>query len=133
MTKALRVGVIGIGAMGYAIARNLQAKAYPLLVRDIDPAAVAAAAALGIEAAISPADLGGRSDVILIVVVDAAQIEAVLFGADGVVHADRGGSDGRLAVLLCSTIAAEDTERFGERLASLGIDVLDAPISGGPA
>jgi 3-hydroxyisobutyrate dehydrogenase len=133
MSQSPRIGVIGIGAMGLAMARNLHGKGYPLRVCDIAPAAVAAAAALGIEACESPAGLAACSDVLVIVVVDATQIDTVLFGPQGVVHATRPSSDSRLAVMLCSTIAADDTERFRDRLAAHAIDVLDAPISGGPA
>ena len=127
---APRIGIVGIGAMGLPMARNLHRKGYALKVCDIDPAALAAAAACGIAACDTPAALAAQSDVLVIVVVDAAQIDSVLFGAHGVLHSSR---ETRLAVLLCSTIAAHDTERFREQLASHAIDLLDAPISGGPA
>jgi 3-hydroxyisobutyrate dehydrogenase len=136
MNKPPRIGIIGIGAMGLAMARNLHRKGHDLRVRDIDAAAVSAAAALGIEACDSPAALASRCDLLVVVVVDAAQIEDVLFGLDGVVHAAPTAlatRDARLAVMLCSTIAAHDTERFRDRLAAHGVDILDAPISGGPA
>ena len=133
MNPAPRIGIIGIGAMGLAMARNLHGKGHALCVRDIDPVAVATAAALGIEACDSPATLVARCDVLIVVVVDAAQIDAVLFGADGVVHAAAATRAAPLAVLLCSTIAAHDTESFHARLAGHAIDLIDAPISGGPA
>lgn len=133
MDTAPRIGIIGIGAMGLAMARNLHRKAYALLVRDIDPLAVAAAAALGIEACASAAALAARCDLVVVVVVDALQIDDVLFGPEGVVHAATATREDRLAVMLCSTIAAQDTERFRDSLASHSIDILDAPISGGPA
>jgi 3-hydroxyisobutyrate dehydrogenase len=132
MSNTPRIGIIGIGAMGLAMARNLHAKAYPLLVRDIAPQAVAEAAALGIEACETPAALAARCDVLVIVVVDAAQIEDVLFGPGGVVHAAPAAPAHPLAVMVCSTIAAHDTEGFAERLKPHAIDLMDAPISGGP-
>lgn len=128
--NAPRIGIVGIGAMGLPMARNLHRKGYPLNVCDIDAAALAAAATFGIAACDTPAALAAQSDVLVIVVVDAAQIEGVLFGAHGVVRSLR---ETRLTVLLCSTIAAQDTERFRKQLAAHAIDVLDAPISGGPA
>ena len=128
-----RIGIVGIGAMGLGMARNLHRKAYRVRVRDIDSAAVAAAAAFGMEAADTPAALAAQSDVLALVVVDAAQIDSVLFGPHGVVHADHGSRETRLVVMICSTIAAQDTERFRDRLAGHRIDLLDAPISGGPA
>jgi 3-hydroxyisobutyrate dehydrogenase len=130
MTTSLRIGIVGIGAMGFAMATNLHARGHVLRVRDIDAAAVAAAAALGIAACDSPAVLAAQCDLIALVVVDAAQIDTVLFGADGVVHAPP--RDRPPAVMICSTIAATDTERFRDRLAGHGIALLDAPISGGP-
>lgn len=126
-----RIGIIGIGAMGLAMARNLHARGYPVRVRDIDPQALAHAAALGLDADASPAALAAQSDVLIVVVVDATQIDAVLFGVDGVIH-HASARDMPLTVLLCSTIAAHDTERFHTGLAGHGIDLLDAPISGGP-
>ena len=139
MNTSHRIGIVGIGAMGLAMARNLHRKRHALCVRDIDPAAVAAAAALGIEACDSPAALAARCDV-HIVVVDAAQIDELLFGPAGVVHAAVAARTAprteprteALAVLLCSTIAAHDTERFHARLATHAIALVDAPISGGP-
>ncbi len=133
MDKSPRIGVIGIGAMGLPMACNLHRRGYPVWVRDIDPAAVVAATAQGLAACDSPAALAARTDVLVIVVVDAAQIDSVLFGPQGVVHAARAPGDARLTVLLCSTIDAHDTERFHDRLAAHAIDLLDAPISGGPA
>ncbi len=127
------VGVIGIGAMGAPIARHLQHRGYAPRVRDIDPAASAAAAADGLEVCASAAALARACDEIVVVVVDAAQIETVLFGSDGVLRSGRARDAARQTVLLCSTIAAADTERFHARLQAAGIDCIDAPISGGPA
>jgi 3-hydroxyisobutyrate dehydrogenase len=117
--------------MGYAMATNLHGRGHSLQLRDIDPVPVAAARALGMSACESPAALATRCDLIAIVVVDAKQVDAVLFGADGVVRATPAGP--APTVMICSTIAAADTEGFRDRLAGHGIALLDAPISGGPA
>ena len=127
-TTTPRIGIIGIGAMGYAMATNLRRRGLPIVVRDIDPAAVTAAAAHGIAGCVSPAALAAQCDLVAIVVVDAGQIDEVLFGGDGVIHAAA-----KPAVMICSTIGATDTERFRDRLAEHGTALLDAPISGGPA
>lgn len=127
------VGIVGIGAMGAPIARHLQRLGVAPWVRDIDPRAVAAAAADGLRSCDSAAALAERCDTVVVVVVDAAQIDAVLFGADGVVEARRRPGAARQTVVLCSTIAAADTEAFRDRLAAHAIDTVDAPISGGPA
>ena len=126
-----RAGVIGVGAMGMAMARNLHAKGWRVFARDVRPAAEAEARAAGLSVCDSPRALAAQTDVAIIVVVDAAQIDAVLFDADGVAAAAADG--GAKTVLLCSTIAPQDTQRFAARLARHGIATIDAPISGGPA
>jgi L-threonate 2-dehydrogenase len=128
MVAQASIGVVGIGAMGLPMARQLLRRGRAPLVRDIDPQAVAAAAAAGLVACESAAALAQRCDTILVVVVDAPQIEEVLFGPGGIVQAARGQT-----VLLCSTIGPADTETFARRLATHGIATVDAPISGGPA
>jgi 3-hydroxyisobutyrate dehydrogenase len=89
------------------------------------------------------AELAGHADIVLIVVVNAEQIDSVLGGAGGLLlppqptpnHAPAGDTRPRRThtVLLCSTIAPQDTERFALTLQQHGIACLDAPISGGPA
>jgi 3-hydroxyisobutyrate dehydrogenase len=128
MATQASIGIVGIGAMGLPMARQLQRRGHAPLVRDIEPQAVAAAAAAGLVACGSAAELAARCDTILVVVVDAPQIDDVLFGAGGVVQAARAQT-----VVLCSTIGPDDTERCATRLAAHGIATLDAPISGGPA
>lgn len=127
------VGIVGIGAMGGAMARNLARRGLPPRVCDIDAAATAAAEAFGMRVCATPAALAMQCSILVVVVVDAPQIEAVLFGDGGVVHASPGAHAGCRTVVLCSTIAPADTERFAARLAGHGIDTVDAPISGGPA
>ena len=128
-TAGLRIGIIGIGAMGLAIARNLLARGHTLLVRDIRAEAEQEARALGMRVCESPHALAQACEIVIVVVVDAAQIETVLFGDDGVA-ASRGGAT---TVMLCSTIAPHHTAAFAQRLAAHGIAAIDAPISGGPA
>jgi 3-hydroxyisobutyrate dehydrogenase len=124
-----RVGFIGIGNMGLAMALRLRELGQPVVVRDIDGGREARAAAAGAEVAASPAAVAARCDAVIVVVVDARQTEDVLFGPGGAHETLRAGQ----AVLLCPTIAPEDTERFAARLAERGVDVIDAPMSGGPA
>ena len=124
------VGIIGIGAMGMAIARNLQSRDYEVVVRDIRPEAETEASALGMTVCASPAALALQADVVIVVVVNAQQIDEVLFGADGVCLPQPDAK--ARTVMLCSTIAPADTTAFAGRLAGHGIAMLDAPISGGP-
>ena len=132
MSIPVRIGVVGIGAMGLPIATNLQRKGHAVRVRDIRESALQVAAESGLAACGSARELAACSDLLIVVVVDAAQIDEVLFGADGVVQAAPPAAGARPAVMLCSTIAPQDSAQFGRRLAEAGIATLDAPISGGP-
>ncbi len=142
MQSPLKVGVIGVGAMGLAMATNLHGKGYAVQARDVADTAIDAAAAAGIATCKSPRELAEWADLLVVVVVNAKQIEEVLFGVDGVVQCSRGGShierdngngNGNApVVMLCSTISPIDSAQFGHRLAAVGIATLDAPISGGP-
>lgn len=123
-----RVGLVGIGNMGWGMARRLHSAGHDVAVRDIDPAREILARAAGLAVLPSPAALAARSEVLIVAVVDAAQTEAVLFGADGAAAALPAGA----AVLLCPTIAPADVERCAARLAARGLDAIDAPMSGGP-
>ena len=123
------VGIIGVGAMGMAMACNLHARGYRVCTRDVREAADDEAHAAGLTVCDSPRTLAAQADIAVVVVVNAQQIDAVLFGDDGVIHA----AGGAKTVMLCSTIAPQDTMRFAGRLAAHGLATIDAPISGGPA
>ena len=130
MTPAVNAaaGLIGVGNMGGAMALRLRERGWPVALHDIDPARVASLVAAGAVGCASAAGVAARCDCVIVVVVDAAQVEAVLFGAGGVLEA----RPLPLAVMLCPTIAPDDTERFAARLAERGVACIDAPISGGP-
>jgi putative dehydrogenase len=128
MQQRMKVGVIGIGAMGMGIAKCLHRKGYAVSVRDVRPEAEQEARALGMTVCETPASMAAQVDAVIVVVLNAQQIEDVLFGLAGVAQAGK-----KSIALLCSTIAPEDSVRFAERLGQSGTDCLDAPISGGPA
>src|SRR5689334_20172662 len=114
--------------MGLAMALRLRERGHDVVVRDIVAAREVLATHAGATIASTPAALAARSDAVLVVVVDAAQTDEVLFGPDGAAQTLRAGQ----AVLLCPTIGPADVERFAGRLAARGVDVVDAPMSGGP-
>jgi 3-hydroxyisobutyrate dehydrogenase-like beta-hydroxyacid dehydrogenase len=126
---SLVTGVIGVGAMGLGVARSLLRAGFTTIARDIRPDAQAAAVALGARAADSPAALARESRVVVVLVVDAPQVEAVLFAADGAACALARGA----IVMLSSTIDPAFVESVGARLATHGVALVDAPVSGGPA
>jgi len=125
----LGIGVLGIGAMGLAMALRLRDCGHPVAVHDIDPAREALAIAAGCTVAASPAALATGCELLIIAVVNAEQAHEVLFGPVGAAAALAPGS----AVMLCPTIGPDDTEACVAALQALGIDGIDAPMSGGPA
>ena len=123
-----RVGIIGVGNMGGAMAARLLSQGYLVAVHDLDAQREAQAVSLGAMACTTATGLASSSDVVIVAVVDAAQTQSVLFGPHGAVPALAPGA----TVMLCPTIAPADTERLVDGLAQRGIDWLDAPMSGGP-
>ncbi len=126
---ATTIGIIGIGNMGLAMALRLRDLGRAVGVRDIDAEREAIAQRYGACVFASPADLAAHCDSLIVAVVDAAQTQDVLFGADGAAQAMRAGR----CVMLCPTIAPTSTEAIAAELAERGIDCIDAPMSGGPA
>lgn len=126
------VAVIGAGLMGGAMVERLRERGWAVAVRDVDPACAERARAAGATVCASARAAAGRladGGVLALVVVDAAQCREVLWGEQGAAAALRPGQ----TLLLCPTIAPEDTEAIAARLASQGVDTIDAPMSGGPA
>ncbi len=122
-----RIGFVGLGTMGAAMAGHLARSGHPLTVWNRSPGRVAELVAAGAVEAPDPARLAAASDVIVVCVSDTPDVEAVLFGSDGVAAGAPSGS----LVIDCSTIAPAATRDFAIRLAERGIDLVDAPVSGG--
>ena len=122
-------GLIGLGAMGSGMAQSLRRAGHDLHVFDVRPGAADAFVREGGHACGTLAELGARCDVVVSVVVNAAQTESVLFGADGVAATMKPGS----VFVMCSTVDPTASIAFESRLAQQGILYVDAPISGGAA
>jgi 3-hydroxyisobutyrate dehydrogenase len=122
-----RVGVIGLGTMGAAMAANLSRAGFETSVWNRTPGRAAALASEGVAVASSPADLARGADVLVLSVSDTPDVEAVLFGDDGVFEAAHEG----LVVVDTSTISPSATRDFAARLRERGADLVDAPVSGG--
>jgi 3-hydroxyisobutyrate dehydrogenase len=113
--------------MGYGIARSVLRSGFDVVGYDVAPAPLERFAAEGGRTAMSPAEASAGADVVLSVVVNAAQTEAVLYGHDGCADAMPPG-----AVFVSSaTVAPEVARGLARRLESTGRQYLDAPISGG--
>lgn len=123
-----RVGFIGLGIMGAAMARNLLKAGFTVSVYNRSRAKAQTLVREGAMDGGSPAGVAASSDVILICVPDTPDVEKVLFGDDGVIHTVRAGS----VVIDCSTISPTATLDFARRLAERGVHLLDSPVSGGP-
>ncbi|RYF34483.1 MAG: NAD(P)-dependent oxidoreductase [Comamonadaceae bacterium] len=122
----LTVGLIGLGAMGGGMAQSLRRAGYALQVFDVRQEAAEAFARDGGSAAASLAELGAACDVVVSVVVNAAQTVEVL---DAIAPAMRPGS----VFVMCSTVDPNVSIGFEALLAERGLLYIDAPISGGAA
>ncbi len=127
------LGFIGIGAMGLAMAQRLRDQALPVVVCDVDTSRTALAAAAACTVVATPAAVAQRCSHVVVAVVDATQMHQVLFGPLGVAAGliQRQAST-PLTVLLCPTVAPQDVQSAAAKLLALGVQVLDAPMSGGP-
>ncbi|TIU99769.1 MAG: NAD(P)-dependent oxidoreductase [Mesorhizobium sp.] len=124
---ALRVAVIGLGSMGFGMATSLRRAAFEVTGFDVNEQMVARFVANGGRGAQTPAQAAQAADVVVSVVVNAAQTEAILFGADGVAETLSEG-----AVFVSSATMDPDVARnLAARLETTGRLYLDAPISGG--
>ena len=122
-----RVGFIGLGTMGAAMASHVARAGYPLTVWNRTPGRAASLVTAGASQAETPAALAAESDVIVVCVSDSPDVEEVLFGRAG---AAEGVRDGGL-VVDCSTVAPSTARSAAERLAGRGVGFVDAPVSGG--
>jgi 2-hydroxy-3-oxopropionate reductase len=125
--NSISVGIIGLGLMGKPMARNLLKAGFPLSVWNRSRAAIDELAAEGARAASSAREVAAASDVVITIVPDSPDVEAVLLGADGVMAGARPG----LLVIDMSTISPAVTRRLHAEVAARGCRMLDAPVSGG--
>lgn len=121
------VGFIGLGQIGAPMATRYLGWPDGLTVFDVHTPATEPFAAEGAHVASSPADVAARSTVISIMVRDDAQVTEVLCGADGILAAARPGT----VVAIHSTVEADTPARLAAVAADHGVDVVDAPVSGG--
>ena len=125
----MQVGVIGLGAMGMGAALSCLRAGLRTAGCDLRESARAAFTAAGGTACATPADLPPGTEALVVLVVNAAQTEAAVFGPEG--------AAGRLApgavIISSATMAPADARRFAARAAELGFLYLDAPVSGGAA
>ena len=122
-----RIGFLGLGTMGAAMAANLARAGFAVTVWNRTPGRARELDDLGIARAATPADAAQASDALVICVSDTPDVEAVLFGPDGLAAGARRGQ----LVIDCSSISPTATRDFATRLAERGVALVDAPVSGG--
>jgi 2-hydroxy-3-oxopropionate reductase len=123
----MNIAFIGLGIMGRPMALNLKKAGHTLFVYGRRPESVAPLADAGCTACASPAEAASQADVTIVIVSDTPDVETVLFGYDCVGDAARPGS----VVVDMSTISPTATQAFAHKLEARGVDMLDAPVSGG--
>jgi 3-hydroxyisobutyrate dehydrogenase len=122
-----RVAVIGLGSMGFGMATSLKRAGFDVTGCDVSTEAVARFVADGGKGAGTPAEAAKQADIVVSVVLNAAQTETILFGKDGVVE-----TLAKDAVFVsCATMDPEVAKRLAKQLEGTGRHYLDAPISGG--
>jgi L-threonate 2-dehydrogenase len=121
--------VIGLGAIGYGVAASLARKNWPVVGADTNRAATERFEREFGKAAGSSREAASGADVIILVVVSAAQCEAILFGDDGVLASTTPDA----LIISCVTMDPAKARSIGERVEASGRAFVDAPTSGGPA
>jgi 3-hydroxyisobutyrate dehydrogenase len=122
-----RIGFVGLGTMGAAMAANLARAGFTVTAWNRTPGRAPELDDLGVARAETPGAAAAASDVVVVCVSDTPDVEAVLLGPDGVADGARPGT----LVIDCSTIAPAGTRAVANRLRDRGVSMVDAPVSGG--
>jgi 3-hydroxyisobutyrate dehydrogenase len=122
-----RIGIIGVGRMGLAMAKHLIRQGYALTVCDIDAGNAGTAGALGAKVVATPADVGKAASFIILGVGYDEDVNAVTLGPDGVLGTLTAGA----IVAVSSTVMPDTVKALDEKARAKGVDVLDAPICRG--
>ena len=122
-----RIGVIGLGLMGRPMAKNLLKAGYDLIVHDINRKAIEEVVGLGAKGESSPRTVAASAEVIILSLPGDSEVEEVILGKDGILEGGRPGS----VLVDMSTISPLTAKRMAEALQKHGMEMLDAPVSGG--
>lgn len=129
MINEKSIGFIGLGIMGRGMAASLLRRGFDVHVHNRNRSAESRLIDAGAHGAASPAEIGTRTNVVMLCLSDTEAVAAVLFGDHGLAGALKPGS----FVIDTSTISAQATRDHAQRLAALRVTLLDAPVSGGEA
>jgi 2-hydroxy-3-oxopropionate reductase len=123
-----RIGFIGLGIMGRPMSKNLRKAGYDLVVcGHVNKAPLEELAAAGAKIADSPRRVAAQSDIVITMVPNSPQVEQVVLGENGVIE----GACPGMVLIDMSSIAPLASRKLAARLATKGVEMLDAPVSGG--
>lgn len=125
--KSKKIGFIGLGVMGKPMAKNLLKAGFSLTVFDIKPEPVAELVVLGADKESSPAKVAGKCDIIITMLPNSPHVIQVLTGENGVLEGIRPGS----IIIDMSSISPVVAKKMYAAAAKKGVEMLDAPVSGG--
>jgi 2-hydroxy-3-oxopropionate reductase len=124
MTK---IGFIGLGIMGKPMSKNLIKAGYQLIVSDFNKNAVSELEQLGAEVAATPKEIAEKSDIVITMLPNSPNVKQVALGENGLIEGAREG----LVYIDMSSIAPAASQEVYKVLIEKGVDMLDAPVSGG--
>ncbi|HDJ21725.1 MAG TPA: NAD(P)-dependent oxidoreductase [Candidatus Bathyarchaeota archaeon] len=122
-----RIGFIGIGLMGKGMSLNLLKAGYPLTVWNRTKSKALPVVEAGAKLAGSPKEVAENSEVVITMVTGSKDVKEVLLGEQGAIHGAKAGD----IFIDMSTISPQATVEIAEELAKKGVEMLDAPVSGG--
>lgn len=123
----MKIGFIGLGIMGKPMAKNLIKAGHELIVLDIEKSAVQELVALGAEAADSAAEVASKTKVLITMLPNSPEVKQVALGEGGIIEGATTGS----VLIDMSSIAPLASKEIAAALAEKGVEMLDAPVSGG--
>ena len=125
----MRIGFVGLGAMGSQIAHDLVAAGHEMTLFDLDPAAMDAFSGRGARLAASVAEVAAASEIVGICVVDDEQVRDVVSGAGGLLES---GMEHGAIVMVHSTVHPSTVEELADVASASGVDLIDVCVSAGP-
>ena len=123
----MKLGFVGLGAMGKPMAKRLLDASYGLSVYDVDGEAVAELAGLGANGCSSPKEVAGQADIIFLSLPNSAIVNHVVAGDDGVLAGAKAGS----VIVDLSSVDPDTTRRLAAMASKKEVDYMDGPVSGG--
>jgi 2-hydroxy-3-oxopropionate reductase len=127
MKKKELIGFIGLGIMGKPMAINLLKAGYPLMVHDLNSKPVEELVNMGAQNGLSPKNIAKDCYLIITMLPNSPEVEAVILGVNGIINSVKQGS----IVIDMSSIDPMVSKKLGKRLSEKKVDMLDAPVSGG--